>query len=85
MPQSLMSGDEAFDIPSAVGIGLGRLARQHQFEHLQNVTGHLDIGDVAGMMEGDEQFVFEPARMSSNGEAGLRTRKLASGEFIITW
>ena len=81
-----MGRDEAFHIATAVGIGLSRFARQHEFEDVQHVPCDLDVCNVAGVMEGDEQFVLEPTSISANWNSGLRSSQtFCSADVVFSW
>lgn len=70
-----MGGDEAFHVTAAIGVRLRRLARQHQFDDVQDVPGNLYVSHIASVMKRHKKFVFEPASIPANWNNDLRSSR----------
>ncbi len=59
-----MRRDQAFDRLAAILLGRHATAGKHIFERTQKLLGDLQIFRVAGVVEGHQDFVGEPATMA---------------------
>ncbi len=72
VPEALMSGDQAFDALAAVGIWRDGSARQHVFEDMQQLLGDFVVALVAGMVEGDQDFIRQATAIARGGACRLQ-------------
>jgi len=67
MPKPLMRGDQALQRTAAVLFGRDAAAGQHGFERLEQLFGDREVLRIASLVEGDEDFVGQPAPMTGCG------------------
>ncbi len=64
VPEALMRGDQAFDAFAAVGVGGDGAAGEHAFQDVEELLADFVVALVAGVVEGDENFVRQPAAIA---------------------
>ena len=64
MPKPLVRGDQALHVAPPRAIRRQRTAGQHHLKDVQQLLGHLEIGLVAGVVEGDQHLVRQAPRVS---------------------
>ena len=83
MPKAFMRRDEALDAAAAVAVGVGRTPGQHDLEDVQEMLGDLEVGRVAGMVEGDQDLVRQPAGVPrQSGRRGFARRVPRGGQIF---
>ncbi len=73
-----MGGDEAFDRFAAVLFGRHAATGQHVFQRAEKLLGNREILRVAGVMEGNQDFVRQAAAMP-----GGKTRSGGIAQFVV--
>jgi hypothetical protein len=64
MPEPLVCRNKALHVASPGSVWRQRSARQHHLQHVEKLFRHFQIALIAGMMEGNQDFVREPATVA---------------------
>jgi len=70
VPQPLMRRHQTLDAAPSVAVRGIRAAGEHAFQNVQQLLGHVEIGLVAGVVEGDQDFVGQPPTIARRARAG---------------
>ncbi len=71
MPKALMRRNQALNAFAAVGIRRHGSAGEHGFQNMEQLLGNLIIALVAGMVEGEQDFIGQPAAVAWRTRAGF--------------